>query len=489
MKNVLFLVILCCCNLTHAQDWSIINNERTVFFQHSDSSFISNTIVADSIKVIGNNTSYFTGYGFKYCDTCANFSEHQPIIYRYSKECLGFNIVDDVDNNQQTLDNKIVKHNAEINDTWIFDLGINAEVVSKTEIQILDVNDSVKTIELNGLDTIIISKNFGVIRYPDFENGGNYYQMVGYHEGQNSYGEYLPNFWRTYDFSVGDVFCFQNDYSDGGLHQEWGNKRRLEIIEDLSSGDTIKYKIKDLSIDYSQSIIGIGFDDENEGTNYTARNRTVIVEIYDNHNLAENQFGVHKMSEYYNWNNQDSLNFYTNIQNNVYALRPMFPNNTFLTVTGFVGILGTSKKNEQFLILDDSLLIKNTDVNLSTTFRNGFGRTFQFIEDFEFGGGEQLIGSIINGDTTGTIYNYPDDLGFEERSHQFLNFYPNPASETININQPLKNLKMYNNLGQMVLNINEPNQIINISQLPKGLYFIVGTDLNSEFLKSKLIID
>ncbi|MBK9193094.1 MAG: hypothetical protein IPM77_17235 [Crocinitomicaceae bacterium] len=67
-----------------------------------------------------------------------------------------------------------IKHTAEISDSWLFNstLGINATVVDKYETTILGQIDSFKVIELSTLDTILISKNHGVIRYPDFENAG-----------------------------------------------------------------------------------------------------------------------------------------------------------------------------------------------------------------------------------------------------------------------------------------------------------------------------
>lgn len=475
MKYFLFLIISLSIQNINAQNWSLINNERSVFFQHSDSSFISNTIVVDSIKVIGNNTSYFTGYGFKYCDTCADFSEQQPIIYRYSKECLGFNIVDDVDNNHQTLDNKIVKHNAEINDTWLYSIGITAEVVEKSETTILGVIDSIKTIELNGLDTIIISKNFGVIRYPDFENGGKYFQMVGYHERQNSYGEYLPNFWRTYDFNVGDVFCY--DTRTYASEYEKKDKGRIKILAILSNQDTIKYKVQYLSVENSSY-------ETMDSTIYGSYSRNLIDTLFViNSGGYENNFGIQ---------NKYNVNTILTYPYPVMQRYITFNNveNEFVSSVHYIDeLFGNSKEIHHYVPYEDSLLIEITYIS-QKHFSNFFGATLMFPEPILNDVYEsQLVGAIINGDTTGTIYSYPDDLGFEERSHQVLNFYPNPTSETININQPLKNLKVYNNLGQMVLNINEPNQIINISQLPKGLYFIVATDLNSEFLKSKLIID
>ena len=113
MKTILISTLFLLTSLSSfSQNWHLVNENRTVFFQHSDSSNITNTIVIDSSEVNGNNTNYFTGYAFKYCDTCDGFTTYQPILYRYAKELLGFNIEDDITNNQYNLDENTIKQHA-----------------------------------------------------------------------------------------------------------------------------------------------------------------------------------------------------------------------------------------------------------------------------------------------------------------------------------------------------------------------------------------
>ena len=238
MKTIYTLLILSICSISFSQNWNIVNQNRTVFFQHNDSTEITNTIIIDSTLTNGSNTNYYTGYAFKYCDTCQGFSNQTPIIYRYAKELLGFTIEDDVINNQYNLDNNSIKQHSQLNDNWTFNLNLTATTVNTAEQLILGVLDSIKIIQLSNTDTIIISKNNGVIRYPDVDNAGKYYEMVGYHEGQNSFGDYLPNFWRIYDFNVGDIYSYHSQSTPGNYVTFYNIS--LKILTKNIIGDSIR---------------------------------------------------------------------------------------------------------------------------------------------------------------------------------------------------------------------------------------------------------
>ena len=478
MKTIYILVLLSISTLSFSQNWNLVNQNKTVFFQHSDSINITNTIVIDSTLINGTNTNYYTGYAFKYCDTCQGFSTQTPIIYRYAKELLGFSIEDDVTNNQYNLDNNTIKQHAQLNDNWVFSTNLNATIVNTTELLILGILDSVKTIQLSNSDTIIISKNNGVIRYPDFENAGKYYELVGYHEGQDSYGDYLPNFWSTYDFNVGDVFFYQTEemYIDDLKER----KIKIKIIDNLSTGDTISYNVKVISLNNNS----YGWSNPPPTYSNSITNFSTTFSIKLNNNQLENGYGI---------TNQDTPQ--SNLNNSFYypilfhSVGAHFTNQVNVYQIKNSSTFGTTKTLKHYDILNDSLL-KLIDYSIyEDEFANNFGRIYQSIFDFEFVNTENLVGTIINGDTTGTIYNFPDDLGFEEKAIQSqLSFYPNPANNEITINIELNAITIYNNLGQLVLDQNYPKQIIDVSSLPQGLYFIKGIDTKNKTLTSKLII-
>jgi len=490
MKTFYTILLVFAGTIGFSQNWNLINPNRTVFFQHSDSSSITNTIVIDSSEANGSNTTYYTGYAFKYCDTCQGFNYYEPIIYRYTKELLGFSIENDEINNQYNLDDNTIKQHTQLNDSWTFNTNLNATLVHTAEQLILGVLDSIKTIELSNTDTIIISKHYGVIRYPDFENTGKYYELVGYHEGQNSFGSYLPNFWRTYDFNVGDVFCYKTNNSDSGVLEFLTDKMKIKILSNISTTDTIRYIIKKLI----KKTVQYGFV-ENANYTYSTLNYIDTITLSNCTGITENTFGIRlrdgnvsfcsNTSPFFN-SSYSTPYYYTNAV--YYETSTSIKNINYINNGNTVLPNENGKKTQYFEQYGDSLLIRHDYItNLSYNYNN-YGFTSQTLTDFEYQYTNFLIGTIINGDTTGTVYNFPDDLGFEENSiHSALEFYPNPATNQITINKELLNLKIYSNLGQLVLDLYHPNQIIEVSNLPKGLYFIKATDFENNIYTSKLI--
>jgi hypothetical protein len=67
--------------------------------------------------------------------------------------------------------------------------------------------------------------------------------------------------------------------------------------------------------------------------------------------------------------------------------------------------------------------------------------------------------------------------------------YPNPVTNTLNINQPINGnswFKIYNNLGQPVLSGKLGKNQIEVNKLPGGFYILVITN-NSRVIKSSFI--
>lgn len=92
-------------------------------------------------------------------------------------EFLGFEIILDNENDNYIWDSKTLKHHADVGETWNFTSDIIATTVSIGEQEIFGEMDSIKTIVLSTNDTIVLSQNKGLIRYPDFENQGKYYEL------------------------------------------------------------------------------------------------------------------------------------------------------------------------------------------------------------------------------------------------------------------------------------------------------------------------
>jgi len=101
-----------------------------------------------------------------------------------------------------------------------------------------------------------------------------------------------------------------------------------------------------------------------------------------------------------------------------------------------------------------------------------------------------MEGRIHLGDTIGTIYPdsfYGIDVEEEEeikneQNNNDLIIYPNPVSDQLSINNKLTiyKISITDVSGRLVMTIKENISVINVTNLPSGVYFIkIDTDIGS----------
>lgn len=474
-------------SISFSQNWNLIDADKTYFFKHLDSLYITNTIKVDSTVTSGVDTDFHVHTTIKVCDTCTVIPPEalNGVLYHaYWPEIFGLSPSYSSTTNAFIFQDGTIKHHAEILDSWVFNTtsGITAAVVDKYEITLFGQPDSVKIIELSTLDTILISKNHGVIRYPDFENSGKYFLQVGYHEGQNSYGEYLPNMWRIYDFEVGDVFCLNYHHSEINLGMySYGASTKIIIYNDFSSPTNRTYYCHALSNYIEEDDFGTfihetyntwGYLDINDSYAYYENNYSGLVPTYDQ--LLD--MGVDNF-----WG------YFENTQVNYF----LWPEYAFIMTHRFDTDYGYVKNISTVIYYTDSLLFQETTSTESyqLEFAEGVGRFLLDVTMFEYHDDEGLKGYVKNGDTTGIIYDFPEDLGTDKSIPVEYVIYPNPATNQINIPANLSLISIYSVSGQLILQHENPGQIISIENLPEGIYFVNMIDQNNHHLFSKLLVE
>ena len=474
-----------------AQNWKLLDENKTYFYKHSDSLLITNTIKIDSTVNSALDSVFHIHTTIKVCDTCSVIPSDAVggvLYHAFAPEIFGNTPTYNVSSNDYQFSDGIIKQNAELSDTWIFNpsLSINATVADKYETTLFGSLDSVKVIELSTLDTILISKNHGVIRYPDFENAGKYFLLCGFHEGQNSYGEYLPNMWRIYDFNVGDVFCFRLEDYSGAFWTVDSRHVRLKILENLSTPTTIAYKVK---LYISRSEVNQSWDPwlyNNSATNYID---TFTLEELESCYESTYSGIIDKFSDL-----DHNLSFYNlpYFPNEVISSDYIFEGNFHaLTTHKFDLNFGYQKTFVPFYLLSDSTGYFSSSFYNSwfATYTEGIGRDSLNFYGFEAGSLNELIGYIKNGDTTGFIYDFPEDLATPIYEANALKIYPNPASDQIHLPENLQRISFINISSQEVLSSENPNQTIFVGDLPKGIYLVQSIDANGNLSTTKLIIE
>ena len=176
MKAIIFFLSIAFAGYISAQNWSPILVNEKMNYQHSDSSYISNTIWVDSVETaVDNMICHLNRIVKDVPDNPEIVLRHQPQFLLKQMEATGDGIYIFSYPGEFTI-----KTLANPGENWIFnpENNITAEVSSISIEGVFGVQDSVKVISLSDGNEIRLSKSFGILKFPDFENNG-YYELVG----------------------------------------------------------------------------------------------------------------------------------------------------------------------------------------------------------------------------------------------------------------------------------------------------------------------
>lgn len=209
--QVLLIIWITLFNSILGQDWKIIAQDR--YYNYSLDSIISTTIWIDSIYHINQDTVFVLNRVSSVCHQCEEkyssssvFLKNQPTIFQnkiVKKENGDYNFSDTA--------NYLIRSAIQLGSVWLFDsLNLKYAIYQEKRYKLLfdNILDSVKIFKIDNDDTIIISKNFGIIKFPDFK--GNHYKLIGI-EGNSIQGTRNLYFKDFIDPDVGDVFQYSLD--------------------------------------------------------------------------------------------------------------------------------------------------------------------------------------------------------------------------------------------------------------------------------------
>ena len=174
------------------------------------------TIWIDSLYQINQDTVFVLNRVSSVCDKCEKMNSSYAVYLKNQPTFLQSRIVkkENGDYNLRDTANYLIKSTIESDSIWLFD-SLNLRYAIFQEKRFVPVFnntiDSVKIFTVGNEDTIIISKNFGIIKFPDFK--GNHYNLIGI-EGNSIYGNRNLYFEDFINPDVGDIF--QYSISVGG---------------------------------------------------------------------------------------------------------------------------------------------------------------------------------------------------------------------------------------------------------------------------------
>lgn len=477
--KTLFTILLLIFGLSlFSQDWAIIDTNKTYFYSHSDSLHLTNTIHIESNIITENLDSFRISNKYLVCDTCNFDPQNEIIIHRYAKEFLGFFIVFNNENNTYEIDGNIIFHESNLGDIWDFNSSTTAEIISIDEQEIIGEIDVIKTIELSSADTIILSQNHGIIRYPDFENEGKYYELKGYYDNEGYYGEVFPNFWSIYDFEVGDEYCYA---TNSGYMSFNYYTRQFRINEKYVNENIIDYESFVNEIHSSNGIIWENGNSDTSPLSTEYSNYNTILDFEWNSNSMEDKQGIHEN------NNDYSVisNSYSEGYGYFKTIRSFTPYEEGLLYS-YIGDCEYYFNEQTSFFYDYGSCAPEYPF---VGYANHLGLILNFHSDSFDYYNKYIRGAVINGDTIGDFCDFPINLNIQNNiPNKDFNIYPNPANSQIKIQGKYKSLQIFSQLGLQVMKLESPTTIIDVSHLTKGIYLVQAIN-DEKIYTTKLVIE
>ncbi len=393
------------------------------------------TIWIDSTTVNAGQTIYHLNKIVKPCDTCP---ASPPVYLRNQQQFLQHRIISDnagkyiFDGDEKWT----VFPQVQTGTNWLFDTlnTITAEVIAIEENQIFGNTDSLKTILLSNNDTLILSKEHGIIRFPQMQNN-TYHKLIGIQT--RDLGASIPGFQEMYDFEVDDVFQYY--YYFEAIQGGYTGQAKISILGKQVWTDSVRYDIERI---LSHSLI-------NYGTTYPP----IVTTVQFSHTFYKddiaNQYPGHLFEDdmMCQWDGEwgteqsDCTRFGFPLDNKYFTTE--YGQNQDDKWVKFMHSMdfSSSTRLSDFFSDDPNSDILSPDecfgggYTYRRSWEEGLGETSFTFSCFEGYGIRELSGYIVDGDTTGIIT--PDSVlilsneSVSLRTAANIEVYPNPATDYI----------------------------------------------------------
>jgi hypothetical protein len=492
MKAFIFLLCTALAAGLTAQNWNPILVNEKMNYRHSDSAYISNTVWVDSSFLLGVDSVFYLNRIVKDVPGYPEIVLRNQPQFLLKQMLISFPGSFTFSNPESFVINVL----ANTGETWIFDQENNiiAQVISESVENIFGIQDSIKWISLSDGNEIRLSKSFGLLKFPDFENDG-YYELVGIQNTE--YGESVPDFWDIFDFDIGDVFQYGGFGSNIDFTIYW--TRKITIISKEINYNNLTYNFEGIyhafgydnifppdpfevgypisgSQAYTDSLNHLANKYQNQlnvfpnsfssygfGKVFTVARLMIDIET----NLVSKQFGLH-----YDENEVDGRLFYELVDN-----------------------------SDTLHAYNTPFLIEEPGPMKGIIYKAHLGEIYTAEGFFEYEATMELEGYIKDSDTIGTIT--PDSLllvNVIESSavNRKVLVYPNPTNKSINLRFTEVNneadeisIEIRNLQGQLLMHqagIASETVTLDVEKLSQGIYICIIKNKENIIQQEKLVI-
>jgi hypothetical protein len=508
-KILYAIILLHIIGCVYSQNWAVFNKDYRYNYSLENESYTTVVIFADSTLTQGADTIYSLNRIAAKCDSCWFYYPEPGVsdsnyIMSNQPQFMQRRIV--YANNQYRLSdtsNYIIPRFLSLGNAWTFNTSrsITAQVISTNTKNYFGVIDSVNTILLSTNDTIIISKQFGIVKYPAKFGQQTYYTLRGIERDSiydvlALYGEKVPNNYDFFKLKPGVIHYYSrtNSYHGSSLQCDAFYYAKKTIQSSAITGTLItnSYLEDRKGCLGNCAVSGSPFGPTCLIDNpFTFPYLPIITYTITN---AQSSIGS---TEYYHSYNNQLISTQTGLnQNKVLVIFGKTTNDHFYKTYGhscFSGYLRELKPYYSTLYYKKSL--QNSDVyygqepsvndfdGYGETFIEGYGIVNQFSQAFE-GQSFYCTSTIIDGnDTLGEIIPYGINTNINSLENKdYSSFGPNPTKDIITINFPFEatgnngTIEVKDLFGKMVFQKSIVSgtsfEKINLQNYAQGVYFV-----------------
>lgn len=500
MKHILFSCFLLTCSFPlMSQDWAPVYPGDTTIYRTDSSEFFAHTLWVDSVEQSTDGQIWQFNPSNHLCDTCdlSRYCLNFPLLINQPFPFGAGLILEDSSRflfDQGEQSKILLLPTATQGTTWLMDSinMISATISVATEDSVWGLLDSMKTIQLSSGDSILLSKNYGMLSFPDSISRGDQIQLAGILNRE--LGEEILDFWDIYDFQVGDVLY----YSYGG-GSAWGgsgsHQTKATILSRNTIADTIWFTVLMKGKSEYSSVNGdlyseVGFDSLIQTWTFTNDPDHIINSLPNQ--LAPNEFRSEFDFQYNHtlWKTTDYIDFS--------LTAPIKVSSTVKEVEVMYDIENTNCSLDT--AIHPNLVPRTSSVyDFQHRYQKGLGQTLYSFDGFESGCGASLVGYIRDGDTVGTVYT--DEYLFVSTAKEIdpgsVQVYPNPTRNTLTISLSQSKylpatVYLRDLHGRIVLSASllTPETTLQLAELPTALYHLeVVSDQGATFRDNILVLE
>lgn len=478
MRKLAFIFILCSV-IVNAQNWDVFNKDYRYNYKYDNSAVVSNVLFAEAVTVSASHTVISTNTIGVVTGTLLTIDQPQFLMKTIVKQANGTVFM----YNPSTI---TIIPTCSVSQTWTFDSGNNftATCVAISTLTIFNVVDSIKTILVNNVDSVVLSKQFGIIQFPKLYAQNKYYRLVGIenkatYDLNSLFGEKVPNAWDFYDYYIGFKWCVLTESTPTGGPNVYCTYADRTVKTKTATANSYIYTVDGIYRN-SPGPIFSSYCTSATAPSTVINNSTLVVDGspfagplgLSSPSLTENSYYPgYVVSNGYSpaayvvvkFGKDNTGRFYK------YVGRPCSVSNN----------LGVTMPNQNEPAMYDGNGAESMYLSCHTnhTWGVGLGKVNEM-------GGYCLSGYQTYCTTCFGTVGLPD---LEKKTSSGL-VYPNPSNTQLNFSIDKGTVRVFDNLGNLVKQKEvEVNDVLDISNLSNGLYMV---EIQTDSFKSsqKLII-